>query len=158
MIVRRTIQLQEHGVPWLFLQGPGGCRRLLPGGMGCGFREPLDLLASLGFDRLAAPWLCFLPPTKIIERSPFLRVLADCRICELLCRRLVDLFVDCSLSPRPTVVAANDTVAKEAAVKKMKASEQSLIRFSLCTIWSPPFSEVNLTYSLVLSQINSSLR
>jgi hypothetical protein len=99
--------------------------------MGCGFKDPLDLLASLGFDRLVAPWLRFLPPTKMIERSPCLWVLADCRRREVC---FLDLFVDRSLSSWPTVVAANDAAPNEAAIKTIKPSEQKLIRFNLCTI------------------------
>jgi hypothetical protein len=135
VISRRTIQLQEHGVPWPFLHGPGGCRRLLPGGMGCGFKDPLDLLASMGFDRLSAPWLRLLPPTKMIERSSCLRVLADCRLRE---GCFLELFVDRSLSSWPTVVAANDAAPYEAAANTIKASEQELIRFNLCTIFGSP--------------------
>lgn len=88
--------------------------------MGWGFKAPLDLLASLGFDRLAAPCLRFLPPTKMIERSP----------CLWVCR-LADLFIE--VSSWPTVVAAKDAAPNEVATNTMKATRQKLI---LLNLWS----------------------
>jgi hypothetical protein len=102
-----------------------------PGGKDFEFNAPFDLLACLAFDLAAALGLPFLPPTKMMVRCPCLWVLATWRLGDVLCRRFVDLVVDCLLSSCPTVAAANDGAPNVPAVNRINAAEQKLFRINI---------------------------